>query len=117
MAEPAKKIEQSHEQRRQSSREPVDLPAAVIRPGREQQPVRLVDISPFGLHARFNGGSFHRGEYLHVDLPLIGPVKAQVMWGLKGCFGCKFVMPIDARTYLRLLATIHTCGEDWQSKR
>lgn len=117
MADPAKKIEQGLAQRRQSGRESVDLPAMVIRPGRDQQPVRLVDISPFGLHARFHGSGFGRGEHLHVDLPLIGPVKAQVMWGLKGCFGCKFMMPIDARTFLRLLATIRSCGEDWQSKR
>ena len=117
MADAAKKIEQGHEQRRQSVREAVDLPATIRRPGREPQPVRLVDISPFGLHARFHGNSFQRGEHLHVDLPLIGPIKAQVMWGLKGCFGCKFLMPIDARTFLRLLATMHSCGEDWQARR
>ncbi|MBT2187701.1 PilZ domain-containing protein [Sphingobium nicotianae] len=116
MAEPAKKFEQGQEQRRQSVREPVDLPTSVVRRGREPQPVRLVDISPFGLHARFHGNSFARGEHLHIELPLIGPVKAQVMWGLKGCFGCKFLMPIDARTFLRLLAAMRS-GQDGPSER
>jgi hypothetical protein len=114
MAETATQLGQQWQaQRRQTSREMVDLPTRASRPGREPLPVRLVDLSPFGLHARFQGGSFQRGEHLQIALPLVGEVRGQVMWGLKGCFGCKFALPIDARTYLRLLAAIRDCGEDW----
>jgi len=114
MAETAQEIgQQWHAQRRQASREPVDLPSRATRPGRDPVVVRLVDISPHGLHARFQGSSFARGEHLEIALPLIGPVRAQVMWGLKGCFGCKFAMPVDGRTFLRLLTAIRESGEDW----
>jgi hypothetical protein len=113
MAEAARRTEQdSYAQRRQPSRKAVDLSSIVLRPGRAPLDVRIVDISPFGFHARFQNETFQRGEMLHVELPLIGTTKAQIMWSLKGCFGCKFLLPIDAGTFLKLLRAMRGRDED-----
>ncbi len=107
MTEPAKKFEQeAHAQRRQASRDLVDLDAPLIRNGSRQMMVRLVDISPKGFHARSSEMRFERGEIISLHLPLIGILPGRVMWGLKGCFGAQFSVPIDARHYLELMERI-----------
>jgi hypothetical protein len=93
-------------QRRQSTRDTISHHSQVVRPGNLAIDVHLVDLSPNGFHARCSERPFQRGESVAVRLPLIGQVQARVMWGLRGCFGCQFLVPIDARTYLDVLAMI-----------
>lgn len=78
--------------------------------------IRVNDISPYGFQARARGTLLERGQVLRLLLPLVGEVEASVMWGLKGMFGCKFDMPIDADTYPGLLATIREDGDRWMER-
>ena len=92
--------------RRQVARDLVDLETVLIRNGGDEGPVRLVDLSRKGFHARCADLRFARGDVVTLRLPLVGFIPGRVMWGLKGCFGCQFSVPLDERTYLRLLARI-----------
>lgn len=93
-------------QRRQAKRDTVDHHTQVLLPGHPPLDVHVIDISPNGFHARCTQRQFQRGESLALRLPLVGLVQARVMWGLRGCFGCQFLVPVDARRYLDVLATI-----------
>jgi hypothetical protein len=109
MAEAAKKIElTAHAQRRQTARDLVDFDTIVVRSRNIPVDIRLVDLSPKGFHARCGPARFERGETVSLRLPLVGMVEARVMWSLRGCFGSQFLLPIDARTYLDLLAGIRS---------
>lgn len=99
-----------HPQRRQTARDLIEYDTTILRPGTPVKDVRLIDISPKGFHARSAGPVMERGEALEVMLPLLGPVPARTMWGLRGCFGAQFVVPIDARAYLDVLATARRLG-------
>ncbi|OJY71121.1 MAG: hypothetical protein BGP16_10995 [Sphingobium sp. 66-54] len=98
--------EHQHASRRQVARDLVDLGTVLIRNGGDEVAVRLVDLSRKGFHARCASPQFARGDVVTVRLPLVGFIPGRVMWGLKGCFGCQFSVPLDERTYLRLLARI-----------
>ena len=105
MAEAAKKTElTAHDQRRQTAGDLVDFDTVVARVGNILIDVRLVDISPRGFHARCGPARFERGELVSLRLPLVDMVEGKVMWSLRGCFGGQFNLPVDARTYLDLLA-------------
>lgn len=107
MSETARQAEaRPHIARRQVARDLVDLETLLIRNGGDEVAVRLVDLSRKGFHARCAGPRFARGDVVTLRLPLVGFVPGRVMWGLKGCFGCQFSVPLDERTYLRLLARI-----------
>jgi len=67
---------------------------------------RLMDISPYGFQSRARSRILERGERVQVTLPLAGPLGADVMWGLKGLFGCKFHEPIDPALYRDMLAAL-----------
>ena len=104
--EAARKVEPEFVQRRQTQRDLVDYKTALLRPGNLRRDVQLVDISPMGFHARCGTDGFERGEAVSILLPLVGIVKARVMWSLKGCFGGQFLLPIDARADLDCLARL-----------
>ncbi len=67
---------------------------------------RLMDISPYGFQSRACSRILARGERVVLTLPLAGTLGADVMWGLKGLFGCKFHEPIDSALYADLLAAL-----------
>lgn len=79
----------------------------------KQASVRLVDISPGGFHARADL-DLRKHQIIRVILPLVGDVRARVMWSLIGCFGAQFFDSVGEREYPRLLATIKTGRHDWQ---
>jgi len=107
MADTAKQVDQqAHEKRRQVSRDLVDFEASLTRNGGKTLTVRLVDLSPKGYHARCSAVRFERGEVVSLRLPIVGLLPGRVMWGLKGCLGVQFSLPIDARNYLELIARI-----------
>ena len=107
MADAAKDYgRQPQPQRRQANRDAVDHDTQLRLPGHPPLNVHVIDISPSGLHARCSERRFQRGESVAVRLPLVGLVQARVMWGLRGCFGCQFLVPVDARCYLDILAVI-----------
>jgi hypothetical protein len=67
---------------------------------------RIMDISPYGFQSRASSRMLERGERIRVTLPLVGDAEADIMWSLKGLFGCKFVQPIDTDLYAEMLACI-----------
>ncbi len=107
MTEVAKQVDsRAPAQRRHVGRDLIDFETVLVRNGSRQIKTRLVDLSPKGFHARSGDARFERGEIIGLRLPLVGILPGRVMWGLKGCFGAQFSVPIDARSYLDLLAQI-----------
>jgi hypothetical protein len=107
MAETIKQVDQqAREKRRQVSRDLVDFEAPLARNGGKALSVRLVDLSPKGYHARCGKSEFERGDVVSLRLPIVGLLPGRVMWGLKGCFGVQFSVPIDAGNYHELIAHI-----------
>ena len=66
-------------------------------------PVTVVNLSPHGMMAR-SDIDIVAGEWLKVQLPVVGIVSAAVRWSLGGRIGCQFDRPIDPRSYGQLLA-------------
>jgi hypothetical protein len=99
-------------QRRRVERDPVELLTSITRGSESGISARLVDLSPLGCHIR-STMQFERGQRIRVILPIAGDVRAEVMWALRGCFGCRFEDEIDAVTYPRILAAIKTGLKDW----
>ncbi len=66
-------------------------------------PVTVVNLSPGGMMARAEV-DIAVGEWVKVQLPVVGMVTAAVRWSLGGRIGCQFDRPIDARRYGQLLA-------------
>ncbi len=94
--------------RRTVARDMVDFHTAVTVEELGQLEARLMDISPYGFQCRASSRMLERGERAWVALPLVGEQQADVMWGLKGLFGCRFVEPIDPDLYGRLLGLIRS---------
>ncbi len=67
---------------------------------------RIMDISPYGFQGRARSRILERGERASVLLPLVGECQADIMWGLKGLFGCKFLEPLDGDLYGELLGLL-----------
>lgn len=94
--------------RRTVARDMIDFRTAVTVEALGQLDARLMDISPYGFQCRASSRMLERGERAWVVLPLVGEQQADVMWGLKGLFGCRFVEPIDPDLYARLLDLIRS---------
>ncbi len=93
--------------RRTVPRDGIDFHTMISVEGLGVLDARLMDISPYGCQARARSRILERGERIWVLLPLIGEHQADVMWGLKGLFGCRFVEPIAAEAYTELLPQLH----------
>lgn len=65
----------------------------------------VVNISAGGLMARCDLG-FDIGQVIRVQLPLVGPVAAEIRWSLGGRIGCRFHQPVPSTTYDALLAAL-----------
>lgn len=68
-------------------------------------PLLVVNISPHGLMARCDA-RLADGDKLHIALPGIGQVAAQVRWALGGRIGCQFDRPVVLAHYYELLAIL-----------
>ena len=56
--------------------------------------VRMIDLSESGFRASCDA-RLQNGGLVSLDVAGIGTVEAQVEWQRGGCFGARFVMPID----------------------
>lgn len=63
----------------------------------------MVDLSPFGFMAR-TPATLERGEVVTIRLPVIGAVRARVVWALAGRVGAEFIEAIAPAPYAQLLA-------------
>ncbi|HVI98739.1 MAG TPA: PilZ domain-containing protein [Sphingomonas sp.] len=75
--------------------------------GPDARPVSLliVNISAMGLMARCDTG-YAVGDRLHITLPVIGVVVAEIRWSLGGRLGCQLDRPIPLSDYYDLLAVM-----------
>ncbi|MBO9576204.1 MAG: hypothetical protein J7494_10735 [Sphingobium sp.] len=92
--------------RRTVPRDSIDFRTTIAIETIGELDARLMDISPYGFQCRTSCRMVERGELAMVTLPLIGERAADIMWGLKGLFGCKFVEPIEPDLYAEMLAAI-----------
>jgi hypothetical protein len=75
--------------------------------GSDAQPVSLliVNLSAQGLMARTDRDR-PVGERLHITLPVVGVITAEVRWSLGGRIGCELDRPIVLADYYELLAAL-----------
>jgi hypothetical protein len=66
--------------------------------------VRIVDLSRTGFRAE-SDARVQVGGCVSIEVPGVGAVQAQVEWQREGCFGARFVEPVD----------LAACG--WTPKR
>jgi hypothetical protein len=86
-------------------RDPVYHPVRARNGAGVLHPMVLVNLSPNGLMARFDGPAA-AGDLFRLSLPLVGTVVAEVRWSLAGRIGCRLTQPIAARDYPELLALL-----------
>ena len=98
--------EPAREYRRTVNRDRLTYSAQVIRPGNISIAVSLIDLSCKGFQASCGSARFARGESIQIVLPLVERLNCRIMWSLPGCFGAQFMIPIDARSYLDMIAVI-----------
>lgn len=92
--------------RRTVNRDRLTYTAQVIRPGGIRIDISLIDLSCKGYQASCASVRFARGESIQIALPLVETLNCRIMWSLPGCFGAQFMIPIDARRYLDMLAVM-----------
>ena len=72
---------------------------------RRTVPVLIVNLSPQGLMIR-SDVPVGAGEWLRIQLPVVGEVQAAVRWALGGRIGCQLEKPIPANRYHAVLAAM-----------
>lgn len=92
--------------RRTVPRDAIDFRTIVTIESIGELDARLMDISPYGFQVRARSRLLERGERVDVMMPVAGLLSADVMWGLKGLFGCKLIEPIDPDLYAEMLIAI-----------
>ena len=92
-------------EKRELPRDEVDYRARAY--GGDAQPVGLAGRQHVaqGLMARVVGDR-PIGERLHITLPVVGVVIAEVRWSLGGRIGCELDRPIGMAEYYELLAAL-----------
>ena len=65
-------------------------------------PVLIVNLSPLGLMIR-SDATVSVGEWLRIQLPVVGEVQVAVRWALGGRIGCQLERPIAANRYHAVL--------------
>ncbi|MBY0283718.1 MAG: PilZ domain-containing protein [Sphingomonas sp.] len=86
-------------------RDEVHYRARAIGPDARPLALVIVNISALGLMARCEG-EFREGDRLHITLPVIGVVVAQIRWSLGGRIGCELDRMIELADYYDLLAAM-----------
>src|SRR6478752_842558 len=88
--------------RRAVARDIVNFHTVIAVEGLDALDARLMDISPYGFQCRATCRALTHGDKVWLLLPIVGEHEAEVMWGLKGLFGCKFIEPLG-EVYSELL--------------
>ena len=71
-------------------RDNVEVDAVVYRDGGDTVRVKLTNVSDQGCRME-SGETFRIGELVHISLPEMGRVQAQVRWALPGSAGAQFI--------------------------
>jgi hypothetical protein len=89
--------------RRRSPRAPVSFDARVGQGGLGRTLCKVVDISLHGCRLQ-TYSAMRKGDTIWLNLPLLGPVAANVMWADDFTAGCQFHAAIDKQAFEALLA-------------
>jgi hypothetical protein len=87
------------------ARDEVHYRARAFGPDARQLSLLIVNLSAAGLMAR-SELSYAVGERLHITLPVVGVVIAEIRWSLGGRIGCELDAPIPLAEYYELLAAL-----------
>ena len=87
------------EKARKAKRVEVSIATSLIRSGGEALGVELRDLSFYGFKAQAEPAC-SPGEYVKLDLPPFGLVRARITWAKKNEFGGLFATAIDVRKCL-----------------
>ncbi len=87
------------------TRDEVHYRARAYGPDARAVSLLIVNMSALGLMARCDL-DIPEGSRLHVTLPVVGVIVAQVRWSLGGRLGCELDHPIDLAEYYELLSVL-----------
>lgn len=94
-----------YDEKREVPRDEVHYRAKVYDDAAARVPLLVVNLSAQGLMARVDADRVV-GERLHITLPVVGVVIAEVRWSLGGRIGCELARPIGMADYYELLAAL-----------
>lgn len=86
-------------------RDEVHWRARAFGPDAKALSLLIVNLSARGLMARTDA-AYAVGERMHVTLPVVGVVVAEIRWSLGGRIGCELDRAIDAADYYELLSVM-----------
>ena len=84
---------------RRAKRVEVSIPTALLRASGKDSLVELRDLSFYGFKAQAEDAP-QPGEFVKVNLPNVGLVRAKVTWARDGFFGGAFATAVDVRKCL-----------------
>lgn len=90
---------------RAEPRDEVHHRSRAILADRRSVPVLIVNLSAQGLMIR-SDALVSVGEWLRIQLPVIGEVQVAVRWALGGRIGCQLERPIAANRYHAVLGAM-----------
>jgi hypothetical protein len=96
------------EKARIAKRVEVSIDATLLRADGLVQDVKLRDLSFYGCKA-VAATTLACGEYIKIDLPNIGMVRARVSWASASVFGATFPIAVDVRKCVAPSATLEPC--------
>jgi hypothetical protein len=86
----------AHQEQRRAKRVEVSIPSRIRHSSFQASPVEIRNLSFYGFRADGSPPVKH-GDYVSIDLPKIGLVRARIAWTREGRFGGIFSRAVDVR--------------------
>ena len=93
-------MEDAEQQKRRAKRVEVAIPSRIRHSDFRVGHVMIRDLSFWGFQAEAEL-ELKEGEFVSVDLPNLGLVRARVAWSRGGKFAASFLAPVDVRKCVR----------------
>lgn len=90
------KVTKFEDDKRSGKRFDVSIPSRMRHGGFEQARVMICNLSFRGFRAECQE-SLNPGDFVSIDLPAIGLVRARIAWRQENCVGGVFLKPTDIR--------------------
>jgi len=87
---------QAIREQRRARRVEVSIPSRIRHSSFEASPVEIRNLSFYGFRAD-GAPPMRHGDYVSIDLPRIGLVRARIAWAHEGRFGAIFSKAVDVR--------------------
>jgi hypothetical protein len=95
----------NHSDGRAEARDEVHHRSRALLADRRSVPVLIVNLSPHGLMLR-SDAPVSVGEWLRIQLPVVGEAQVAVRWALGGRIGCQLERAIPANRYHAVLGAM-----------